>query len=139
MRHVARPLARPRSMPSDRARDDRMPSIAAYAETRPPTHAVGEPTSRYLAMRDGTRIAIDVHLPAIATTEQVPAIVRQTRYFRSTDIPRWALELIGAETLDPTNAALRRAFVSRGYAWIDVDVRGSGASTGVWHCPWSPL
>lgn len=94
-------------------------------------------SSHYLPMRDGARIAVDVHLPP--TAEPVATIVRQTRYFRSTDIPAWALELIGEDTLDPTNAKLRRAFVGHGYAWVDVDVRGSGASTGVWHCPWSPL
>src|SRR5678816_1863923 len=91
-------------------------------------------SSHYLPMRDGARIAVDVHVPA--AREPVATIVRQTRYFRSTDIPAWALELIGEDTLDPTNAKLRRAFVAHGYAWVDVDVRGSGASTGVWHCPW---
>src|SRR5262245_42718540 len=107
--------------------DDGMASVDAYLSGRTATHAVAARTSHYLAMRDRTRIAVDVHLPADLRAP-VPAIVRQTRYFRSTDIPAWVLDLVGEDTLDPTNARMRRAFVTRGYAWVDVDVRGSGAS-----------
>jgi len=87
-------------------------------------------------MRDGVRIAVDVCLPAGAT--KVPALVRQTRYFRALD-PTWVGKKLGESRTDPVNGRMRRYFVARGYAWIDVDVRGSGASTGVWHSPWSPL
>jgi putative CocE/NonD family hydrolase len=120
-------------------RDDALPALAAYRAGRPETHAVGERSSRYVEMRDGTRIAIDVVLPAGLAGERVPAIVRQTRYFRSTELAPWLVRLVGEERIDPVNTRLRRAFVARGYAWIDVDVRGSGASSGVWHSPWSPL
>jgi putative CocE/NonD family hydrolase len=34
------------------------------------------------------------------------------------------------------SAETRKAFLSAGYAWIDVDVRGSGASSGTRPCPW---
>src|SRR3989442_2410433 len=43
----------------------------------------GQPTntSRYLTMRDGVRIAIDVWLPA-SHTGRIPTLIRATRYWR---------------------------------------------------------
>jgi len=42
-----------------------------------------ERTSRYLTMRDGVRIAVDICLPrGLAAGERVSAMVRQTRYFQ---------------------------------------------------------
>lgn len=115
---------------------DAMPAADAYLRTRPATFAVGARTSHYLTMRDGVKLAIDLTLPVGAA--KVPAIVRQTRYFRSLD-PTPLGKLLGESRTDPVNGRMRNFFVARGYAWIDVDVRGSGASTGVWHSPWSPL
>ena len=44
-------------------------------------------SSRYLTMRDGVKIAVDLSLPAsLKDGERIPAILRQTRYFRSLDI-----------------------------------------------------
>jgi putative CocE/NonD family hydrolase len=89
-------------------------------------------------MRDGVRLALDVHLPADLGSARVPTILRMTRYFRGIalrpPLDRWLRRL----ALDPNNDAMRRYFVARGYAWVDVDVRGSGASFGDWACPWSP-
>lgn len=117
---------------------DGMPASAAYAQTRPPTAERIETSSHYLTMRDGVRIAVEVHLPAPRGDARLPALIRQTRYFRAFE--RTALgRLLGEARADPINGRMRRFFVSRGYAWVDVDVRGSGASTGVWHSPWSPL
>ncbi len=115
---------------------DAMPAADAYLRTRPATFEELERTSHYLTMRDGVKLAIDVSRPVGAT--KLPTIVRQTRYFRSVDptpLGRW----LGESRTDPVNGRMRNFFVARGYAWIDVDVRGSGASTGVWHSPWSPL
>ncbi len=96
-----------------------------------------ETTSHYVTMRDGVRLAVDVHLPA-QRAGALPALIRQTRYFRSLE-PTWLGDRLGELRVDPVNAKMRQFFVAQGYAWIDVDVRGSGASTGVWHSPWSPL
>ncbi|HEU0036689.1 MAG TPA: CocE/NonD family hydrolase [Kofleriaceae bacterium] len=108
-----------------------------YARTRPPLYAELDTRSERVVMRDGVTLAIDVHLPRGATVP-LPAIVRQTRYFRSLE-STWVGRRLGERRVDPVNARMRRYFVARGYAWIDVDVRGSGASEGVWHSPWSPL
>ena len=93
-------------------------------------------TSRYLTMRDGVRIAVDVWLPAgLAPPQRIPAIVHQTRYFRAID---WALPLrwLGVPEFLDINATTRQAMLAAGYAWIDVDVRGSGASFGSRPSPW---
>jgi hypothetical protein len=116
---------------------DAMPASDAYARTRPATHLAIDRTSHYVTMPDGARIAIDVHLP-VDRRGPLPTLIRQTRYFRSLEPTRLG-QWLGESRVDPVNGRMRRYFVARGYAWIDVDVRGSGASTGVWHSPWSPL
>ncbi len=114
------PEARPEGVALRRARDE------------------GRRTSLYLTMRDGVRIAVDVTLPTrLSPGERVPAILRQTRYYRSVELlrgfdRRWARDLFDL------SAPTRERFLSRGYAWVDVDVRGSGVSGGSWPVPWSP-
>src|SRR5687768_14964223 len=88
-------------------------------------------------MRDGTRIAVDLWMPR-GFTGKLPAIIRQTRYFRGMKTRPGLHLLLGEARLDPINASIRRFMLERGYAWMDVDVRGSGASFGAWRSPWSP-
>jgi uncharacterized protein len=85
--------------------------------------------SLYVPVRDGTRIAVDVHLPrGIQQGTVVPTILRVTRYWR-------AIELLDGGLLeDPYGEAIAR----HGYAYVTMDVRGSGASFGVSTAPWSP-
>jgi putative CocE/NonD family hydrolase len=97
----------------------------------PPALAPAQaPRSLHLTMRDGVKIAIDVYGAAVT---RAPAMIRQTRYLRSLD----ARAGFVAPLFD-LYARTRRAFLAAGYVWIDVDVRGTGASTGAWACPWSP-
>lgn len=89
--------------------------------------------SKYLTMSDGVMIALDLYLPAgLAESEKIPAILWQTRYWRSADISN------GVKGLVDKPRAIVKDFVTRGYAWIAVDVRGSGASYGSRPMPWSP-
>ena len=86
-------------------------------------------------MPDGTPLAIDVHRPASARPS--PTILYQTRYFRAMRYaggfePDWLVQRVEAQ------AALRERFVAAGYAWVDVCLRGSGASGGSRAHPWSP-
>jgi putative CocE/NonD family hydrolase len=82
-------------------------------------------TSEYVTMRDGTRLAVDVHLPSTRQRDQrLPALFEITRYWRASE--------------DPTTGARRRSlgdldleFLRNGYAVVKVDARGSGASFGV--------
>ncbi len=88
-------------------------------------------------MRDGVRLALDIHLPSgHRIGDKRPTILRQTRYFRSVELPkrldyRWSRDAF--DIAGPT----RERFLGRGYAWVDVDVRGSGVSSGRWPLPWS--
>jgi putative CocE/NonD family hydrolase len=81
-------------------------------------------SSRYVTMRDGVRIAVDVMLPKdLPPATKIPALMSFTRYWRA------------QEKGQPDN--LQKFFVSHGYALIIVDVRGTGASFGIWSRPWS--
>ncbi|MGA9139795.1 MAG: CocE/NonD family hydrolase [Methanocella sp.] len=87
-------------------------------------------------MRDGTLIAVDVMLPADRPPEtRLPALMIMARYWRS-------MELRG---LEPPNKALigprepiADYLISRGFAVVVVDARGTGASTGANRYPWAP-
>lgn len=81
-------------------------------------------TAGFIPMPDGTRLAADVVLPAgLAPGRKLPAVLTATRYWR------------GAESAQPPAAV--QDWVRRGYAVVLVDVRGTGASFGVWKYPWS--
>ncbi|QUR67593.1 CocE/NonD family hydrolase [Mycobacterium spongiae] len=110
-------------------------------EPRRPKYRGMRYSSCYVTMRDGVRIAIDLYLPAGLTNGvRVPAILHQTRYYRSMQL-RWPLRMVFAGLPFQHIAGdkrRRRRFVAGGYAWVDVDVRGSGASYGARVCEWSP-
>ncbi|EYF05115.1 CocE/NonD family hydrolase [Chondromyces apiculatus] len=93
--------------------------------------------SRYVAMRDGVRIAIDLYLPADREPgTKLPTILRPTRYFRATAVRR-PFHLLPVAELPDLYAEARRRFLAAGYAWVDMDVRGSGASFGRQAYPWA--
>lgn len=116
---------------------DALSAAEDYRRSLKPSSSGSTRRSIYLPMRDGTHIAIDLHLPRALGSAKLPTILRQTRYFRAIEPRRLLAPALGTR-LDPTNAALRRLFLAHGYAWVDVDVRGSGASFGSWTSPWSP-
>lgn len=92
--------------------------------------------SRWLQMRDGVRIAIDVLLPGAAGPEpSLPAVLVMTRYWRSfrlrTPQPR------GKPPIGP-DLRLVEGLLGHGFAVVVVDARGTGASDGHWPHPWSP-
>lgn len=96
------------------------------------THAGYRIESRLIPMRDGVRLALDVTLPAkLAPGERIPAILHQTRYWRRVRL-RWPAPLF-VDVLGTQGrlGAIKRRFLAQGYAWIDVDTRGSGASFGM--------
>ncbi len=100
--------------------------------------AAAEPARRsfYLHMRDGVPIAVDLYLPDLPNDgagegARAPAILRMTRYWRAVRFRALVRPLLD----EP--APLARRFLAAGYAWLDVDVRGSGASGGVQASLWS--
>lgn len=110
-------------------------SPSDYLKTRPVTCRIGEPSSRYLTMPDGVRLAIDVYLPESLSgpkPEKFPTVLILTPYYR-----RFKTTAAGAEP-SPNIAIYRDFFVTRGYALVVVDVRGCGASFGTRDCFRSP-
>ena len=96
-----------------------------YAAEREAHYAMpASPESRYLTMRDGCRIAIDVWRPE-GTTGAVPAILVLTPYYR-----RFAVVPGSDADAIPNAGKFVRYLVPRGYAVVVVDVRGTGASFG---------
>ncbi len=116
---------------------------AARLATIPALPAPGARTpvkrwSFHLPMRDGNRIALDVHVPAALESSgaRLPTMLRQTRYYRSLGFTPRGLRWISPDLLEG-EATTRARFLEAGYAWVDVDARGSGASYGVRPHPWS--
>ncbi|WP_426955615.1 CocE/NonD family hydrolase [Muricoccus radiodurans] len=98
---------------------------SAYLEGRPAAFTLpAMPASRYLAMRDGCRIAIDTWLPQ-GVTGPVPAVMVITPYYR-----RFSLREGGTGDVTPNAGKFINLLVPRGYAVVVVDVRGTGASFG---------
>ncbi|MBW1809562.1 MAG: CocE/NonD family hydrolase [Deltaproteobacteria bacterium] len=89
--------------------------------------------SRYITMRDGIRLAVDVYLPeGLPEGHKLPAILFQTRYLRAVDY-RWPFcHFMGGRFDDMIEYLVRR-----GYAWVALDTRGSGASFGTRSYPYS--
>ncbi len=91
--------------------------------------------SRYLTMRDGTKIAIDIMLPAdLAPGARIPALMIMARYWRSMEL--WMPSPPNAAPIGPRENTVD-FFVARGFALVVVDARGTGASFGVSRHPWS--
>lgn len=92
-------------------------------------------TSRYVAARDGTRLAVDVVLPEhLPAGRRLPTVLIQTRYWRNFElaVPD------GVDTRPMEKFYLWKAsLIERGYAVVVMDVRGSGASFGVHTQPFS--
>ncbi|CAM4352968.1 Xaa-Pro dipeptidyl-peptidase C-terminal domain-containing protein [Bordetella tumbae] len=104
----------------------------AYADARPADYRLSTPQSRYLTMRDGCRLAVDIYIPennSAAPDDRAPArfptIVLFTPYYR-----RFKLKAGGSGECAPNTAKFRDYFVPRGYAVVVIDVRGTGASFG---------
>ena len=100
----------------------------SYLDSRPAVSGVSPPRSFYLTMRDGVRLAVDLHLPDGPRPEPgFPTVLVFTPYYRRFRLADDAR--VGIER-SPNIAAYRDTFVPRGYALLVVDVRGSGASFG---------
>ncbi len=87
-----------------------------------------------IPVADGVRIAADVMLPTGRPAARVPVVLIQTRYWRS-------FSLRGAKRTNVVPMGPREAIVERlitaGFGVVVTDVRGTGASDGVWRWPWS--
>jgi putative CocE/NonD family hydrolase len=102
-----------------------------YVERRAKPFGVSrKPASRYVAMPDGCRLAVDVYLPQAPAGGDAPgpfpAITIFTPYYR-----RFALaDGSRPDEVAPGAFRYRDIFVPAGYALVVIDVRGTGASFG---------
>ena len=100
-----------------------------YLAGRPADFTLTQPTSQYVTMRDGCRLAVDAYVPQPKSgTSGAPTfatIVFFTPYYR-----RFKLRPGGSGEVNPNTGKFRDFFVPRGYAVVVVDVRGTGASFG---------
>ncbi len=79
--------------------------------------------SRYLVMSDGVRVAVDVYVPTdYPGGGLLPTVLEMTRYWRSRG--------------DEIPYTIRRG-LQRGFVWVVMDERGTGASFGEWPVPLS--
>jgi uncharacterized protein len=125
---------RPRPVKPQRARDLAWWEGSAYRPVRRPEYHGVKRTSTFLTMRDGVRLAADVYLPrGLKDGTRLPTIVIQTRYVRRMQY-RFPFSIFLRGRFHKTI----KYFVKRGYAWVYVDARGSGASFGSRSYPYSP-
>ncbi len=85
------------------------PAAAFYAEQRLPTDGLG-----YITTRDGTMLSASVWLPGPAEDGPYPTVVEYSGYTPS----------------DPESAGFPDLFVALGYAYVGVNIRGTGCSGG---------
>ncbi len=120
---------------------DNPSSIFQPVSLAPPVYARMRVYSTYIPMRDGVRLAADVYLPdPLPRGTRLPTLLQQARYWRATEMRpplAWLLPREGDNL--PMFRAEKRALTGRGYAVLVVDVRGSGASFGVWRYPWEAV
>jgi hypothetical protein len=120
-------------VPPARAPADAALTVPAAYDPGPPQYQGVARESVYLTMRDGVRLAADIWLPEdLPAGSKLPAILMQTRYWRSTGL-RWPF----VHVLDGPDEWVA-LLVQHGYACVSVDARGSGASFGTRPLEWSP-
>jgi putative CocE/NonD family hydrolase len=121
----------------DQSEAQNTPTDSAVASDQPASQSWHR-ISQYLTMRDAVKIAVDVYLPnELEPGQQIPTILHQTRYWRAFDY-RWLISLFKDDSPRGIIGNYAARFLQQGYAWVDVDVRGSGASFGTRPIAYSP-
>jgi hypothetical protein len=83
-----------------------------------PQEQVGPPQDGWIPLADGTRLAARIWRPVAASSQPVPAILEYLPY-RKGDLTAVA------------DASVASWFAAHGYAYVRVDIRGSGDSDGI--------
>lgn len=88
-------------------------------------------SSRYVAVADGTKIAIDLFLPrGLPPGERVPALITQTPYLRAVEFRSRFAERVATKLAFLGTSDFAEECVKYGYAFVLMDLRGAGASFG---------
>ena len=89
--------------------------------------------STFIVMDDGTKLAADYYISShvMERGDKVPTVLHLTRYGRAytLDFPFSLLAKYG-DMINPRTGGIIPRLVTHGYAWVVVDVRGTGASYG---------
>jgi putative CocE/NonD family hydrolase len=84
-----------------------------------------ERQSIYVPAADGVKLALDIFLPkGLAPGAKVPTLFSATRYWRGQQ--------------DAPIRPSEKLWIARGFAVVNADVRGTGASFGQWYFPYAP-
>ncbi|CAI5746130.1 unnamed protein product [Peronospora destructor] len=90
--------------------------------------------TQYVAMRDGIDLAVDTYVADYLWDKQqtVPTVLFPTRHGRgyTLDFPFNLFTHYERKFTNPRVNVYVQRFVTNGYAWVSVDVRGTGASAG---------
>ena len=98
-------------------------------------------SSFYITVRDGTRLAADLYLPdPLPSGGHLPTLLEQTRYWRSSEMrgPLGWFQPRAGTTLS-YDRRRKQWWTAQGFAYLAVDVRGTGASFGIHRYPWEPV
>jgi predicted acyl esterase len=112
-----------------------LPSAARFGSASPVAAAAY--SARYLTLRDGCRVAVDVHLPPGPAGATFDAVLVQCRYGRAVRA-RWLGKALlhGGKPVDLVNIYFKQVWLAAGLAVVAMDCRGTGASFGTWGGPW---
>ncbi|GAB9475924.1 Serine protease family s15 [Globisporangium polare] len=90
--------------------------------------------TQYVAMKDGVDLAVDTYVANYIVTKNqtVPTILYTTRHGRgyTLDFPFSLFTQYEKKFTNPRTNIYVNRFTTNGYAWVSVDVRGTGASAG---------
>ncbi|KAF1326253.1 Serine protease family s15, partial [Globisporangium splendens] len=90
--------------------------------------------TQYVPMKDGVDLAVDTYVAEYITkkNQTVPTILYTTRHGRgyTLDFPFSLFASYKKTFTNPRTNIYVQRFVTNGYAWVSVDVRGTGASAG---------
>ena len=105
---------------------------AGRADATPPKRFVGTTSSScHVATRDGTRVAVDVYLPATAPrSERLPTILSITPYFRALEFRSPIFAQLVKKLAIVGSAEFADQITPYGYAHVVMEQRGAGASFG---------
>lgn len=90
--------------------------------------------TQYVPMSDGVELAVDTYIAdyLVQRNQTVPTVLFTTRHGRgySLDFPFSLFSQYDTKFTNPRTGIYVKRFTTNGYAWVSVDVRGTGASAG---------
>jgi putative CocE/NonD family hydrolase len=114
-------------------RQEKVSAPGQYSGYTSPEYASHTTTSQYVTMRDGVRIAVDVHIPSEGPAqEKFPTVLVMTPYHRASVTDEGIQDYLSSPTSE------FRVVNSYGYVIVVADVRGTGASFGYRSVVFSP-